>query len=209
MTTFVYKAYDQLGNKKAGTLAVASMLDARRELRERGLSAYLIEDLRAFKKALRKRKKRRQILAIVGVVSISLAMLGSGLMVGYAGRDRALTVEEYEAAGVVKGGSGNVVADTQQGRDFASDIYNAWQSFAPGAILGIEVRRGFMTIYVGKKISLIGDEDLEVLATNSARASQRQFGSSGSNVLIIRDDVPILEVRYNGITKSTKITSYK
>ena len=209
MATFVYKAYDQLGNKKAGKIAVPSELDARRELRDHGLSAYFLEDLRAVKKALRKRKKRRQILAVVGVILISAAMLLSGLMVGYAGRERALTMEDYQSAGVVTGGSGNLVAATDKDKRFARRIYEAWQSFAPGVLTGIEVRKHVMTLYVGRRVSEISDEDLEYLATQSVRAVQREYDSAGATLLIIQDDVPIMEVRYNGFTKSTKITQYK
>lgn len=92
MATFVYKAYDQLGNKKSGKIAVPSVVDARRELRGRGLNAYFLEDLRAVRIALRKRKKRRQVIAIGGVIAIAAAMLLSGLMVGYAGRERPLAL---------------------------------------------------------------------------------------------------------------------
>ena len=209
MATFVYKAYDQLGNKKAGKIAVPSELDARRELRDHGLSAYFLEDLRAVKKVLHKRRKRRQILAVVGVVLIAAAMLVSGLMVGYAGRERDLTVEDYETAGVVTGGSGNLIAGTDQDKQFARRMHEAWQSFAPGVLTGIEVRKRFMTLYVDRAVSKIPDEDLEYLATTSVRAVQRQYDSAGATLLIIQDDVPIMEVKYNEFTNSTKITRYK
>ena len=84
MATFVYKAYDQLGNKKAGKIAVPSEMDARRELRDHGLSAYFLEDIRAVRKALHRRKKRRKILAIVGVILIAAAMFMSGAILGRA-----------------------------------------------------------------------------------------------------------------------------
>lgn len=209
MATFVYKAYDQLGNKKAGKIAVPSESDARRELRDHGLSAYFLEDLRIVRKALQKRKKRRQILAIVGVFLIAAAMLLSGLMVGYAGRERGLSLENYQTAGAVTGGSGTLVADTDQGKKFARTMYEAWQSFAPGVLTGIEVRKHFLTLYVARNVSEIPEEDLEYLATQSVRALQREYDSAGATLLVILDDVPIMEIRYNGFTKSTKITQYK
>ena len=209
MATFVYKAYDQLGNKKAGKIAVPSEMDARRELRDHGLSAYFLEDIRAVRKALHKRKKRRKILAIAGVILIAAAMFMSGFMVRYSGRERDLSLEDYQTAGAVTGGSGTLVADSDQGKQFARQMYEAWHSFAPGVLTGIEVRKHFMTLYVARKVSRLPDEDLEYLATQSVSALQRQYDTAGATLLIIQDDVPIMEIRYNGFTKSTKITHYK
>ena len=209
MATFVYKAYDQLGNKKAGKIAVPSEMDARRELRDHGLSAYFLQDLHAFKRRLKKRKKRQRVLAIGGVIAIAAAMLLSGLMVGYAGREQALTVEDYQAAGVAMGGSGNFVVDTDQGARFARKIYEAWHSFAPGVVNGIEVHKHFMALYVSRKVSSIDDDDLELLATSTVRAVQREYDSAGATLLNNQDDVPIMENKYNRFTKSTKNTHYK
>lgn len=107
------------------------------------------------------------------------------------------------------GGSGNLLADTDEGKQFARKIYEAWQSFAPDVITGIEVRKYFLTLYVDRKVSTIAANDLEFLATQSVRAAQREYDSAGATLLIIQDDVPIMEVRYNGFTRSTRITKYE
>ena len=206
MITYIYKAYDQLGNKKAGKVAVHTILDARRILRERHLNPYFLEDFKVVKQNIRRRRKRRRIIVAVGAVLIAAALVLSGIMVGYAGRERA---PDYSKTGVLKGGSGNLVADTDQGRAFARNIYQAWQSFAPGVINGIEVRKHLMTIYVGRAVRRMSESDLEVLATNSIRALQREFKSNGGTLLIIEDDLTIMEVRYNSFTKSTNIIRYK
>lgn len=208
MSTFYYKAYDQLGNKKAGTIGVQSIMDARRELRERGLSAYFLEDLRIVKQVLRRRRKRKKVLLIGGAIVVGAALLFSGLMIGYAGREQDLSVEDYQNAGVLRGGSGNLVASTDQGEAFARRIFDAWQSLAPGVINGIEVRKGFMTLYVSRKVRQVNEDHLEALVTDTARALTREFKSPGANVLVISEDVPMLEVTYNGFSKSTKIKSY-
>jgi len=175
LTTYIYKAYDPAGHKKAGTVVVASIFDARRIIRDKGLKIYFLEDLRVVKKSLRRKKRRRRILYISGTVAIALALVTSGMMVGYAGRDRALDVEAYQEIGAIRGQSGSVYAKTDEEKVFAQEIYNVWNSFAPGVITGIEVQQSLMTIYVGRKISQMSDSDREALATSSVRALQREF----------------------------------
>ncbi len=208
MATYVYKAYDQRGHKKTGTLNVINPQEAHLALRERGLKVYFIADLNKIKEAARHKRRVRSTLIYTGGVLITLAALGAGLMIGYAGRAKPLSTTDYQRAGLVTTGSGNVIADTEAGEELARDIYTAWESFAPRVISGIEVRKGVMTIHVSQRVRRMSQEDLEHLAVNSLRALHRQTGSPAATLLVLENDLTILDVRLNGVTNSTQITRY-
>ena len=209
MTTYVYKAYDPAGHKKAGTVVVESVFDARRILRDKGLKIYFLEDLKSVKQQVRRKKRRRRTLYISGSILIALALVTSGVMVGYAGREQALGLEAYQEVGAVRGHAGTVYAKTDAEMAFAQNIYDAWSSFTPGVITGIEVQRSVMTVYVSRKISQVSDNDVEALVTSSVRALQREFGASGTTLLLVKDDVTLMEVRYSPYTRSTNIKDFR
>lgn len=208
MTTFYYKAYDSTGHKRVGTIKEYNVREAQLFLRGRGLKAYFLEDVKIVRKVIRKRRLRHRIIVIGGATAIALALVGSGVLVGYAGREAAPDAGQYREAGILKGDSGAVVAITPEAREFARKIYDVWQSFAPGVITGIEARKRFMTIYVNNDIRSMSSQDLEVLASRTCQALQRHFKSAGATLLIFHDDLPIMEVKYNGLTKTTKVKTY-
>ena len=208
MATYVYKAYDHAGHKKTGTLHGFSAQDANLTLRERGLKVYFIADLGKLKeRALHRRNVRKTILYGGGAL-IVIALVGSGAAVGFGGREQALRTDDYRRAGLVTAGSGNIVADSEEGKELARDIFDAWSSFAPKVLTGIEIRKGVMTLHVSRGVSRITEQDLEYLSVNSLRALHRQIDAPGATLLVLRDDVTMLDVRYNGVTNSTHITRY-
>lgn len=208
MATYFYKAYDSAGHKRAGTLRVPTLPLARARLRERGLQTYFLEDLKVVRAETKRRRRRHQIILACGGVLIAGALVLSGLIVGYAARERPTDVAQYQKAGVLDGAAGMVVAKGPDERAFAREMYEAWNSFAPGVMNGIEVTKHLMTIYVSPKIKDMDRRTLETLATNSTRALQRRFNGVGVTLLIVQDNSTVMEISYNSYTRSTKVKSY-
>jgi hypothetical protein len=208
MATYVYKAYDSEGRKKTGTLNVFSPQEVYLALRERGLKVYFVEDLAKIKRVVHRRQRVRKTVIWSGAAAIAVALAVSAGMVGYAGRAKPLTMSDYEQSGLITSGSGNFVADSKEGEQLARDIFEAWNSFAPQVMIGIEVRKGMMAIHVTRAVRDLAADDLDHLATNSVRALHRRLGFPGATLLILEDDVTIMEVRYNGATNSTHVTNY-
>ena len=208
MPRYLYKAYDSVGHKKVGTLYVLSPQEVYVALRERGLKAYFVEDFAKVKRVLLHRQRVRKTVIWLGAASIALALTVSAGIVGYAGRVKPLSTEDYQKVGLVEGGSGNFAADTADGEKLAREMVDAWNSFAPAVITGIEVRKGVMTIHVARTVRNLDSADIDHLAVNSVRALHRRLGSPGATLLIVEEDVTMLEVRYNGVTDSTHITRY-
>lgn len=207
--TIYFRAYDETGGKRSGTMEATDVRAAATELREGGLRPYFLHDYHALKEKLRRKKKRRRIIAISGSVAVALSLLFSGLIVGYAGRERAPDIGEYEQMGLVEGAPGVVVARTKEERLFGLDIYEVWQRFSNKSVTGLEVSKFLMTVYVNKGIRHLSDKELESLAESTVRASQRHFRSSGCTLLVVENGGTILEIQYNGFTKSTTLKSYR
>lgn len=208
MTTYLYKAYDRRGHRKTGTIRVYSAKEAHLQLRTKGLKAYFLEDLAEVKRELRHRNRVRKAILISGAILVAGALLVSGLVVGYASKAPPPDVQAYKEAGILKGGSGNVVADSPEAKRFARDIFDAWQQLAPGIVNGVEVHRGYMTLYVTRAVRQMPGDDLELLATNTVKALQRQSKSFGVTLLVVEGNLTILEAQYNGLSKDTRITRY-
>ncbi len=208
MPTYLYKAYDSVGHKKVGTLYVLSPQEAILALRERGLKAYFVEDLAKVKRVLQHRQRVRKTVIGFGAGAIVLALGVSAGMVGYAGRAKPLATADYQQAGLVEGGSGNFAVDSEKGEKLAKEMVDAWNSFAPGVLTGIEIHKSVMTIHVGRAVRKLDPDDLDHLASNSVRALHRQLNARGAMLLILEEDVTMLEVRYNSVTNSTHITRY-
>jgi hypothetical protein len=208
VATFIYKAYDSAGRKKSGTLHGFSAQDANLTLRERGLKVYFIADLHKLKEAVRHKRQVRKTIIYGGAALVVIALVGSGAAVSLAGRVKPLGASDYRKAGLITSGSGNIVADSEEGKQLASDIYDAWNSFAPRVLTGIEIRNGVMTLHVTRAASRLVPDDFEYLAVNSVRALHRQTDAPGATLVVLQDDMTILEVRYNGLTNSTHITRF-
>ena len=133
----------------------------------------------------------------------------SGLMVRYAGRERAPTIEDYKRTGRVTGRQGGIVAKTEEEHEFALEMYRVWESFCPRTVIGLEVTKLLMTVYVTRNVRRLSENDLEFLASNTVRALQRRFGRSGCTLVVFEGDTPILEVSYNTITRSTRVKTYR
>jgi len=210
MPFFYYKAFDEAGQKRAGIIEARDRWAADAELKRTGLRPYFLHDYQQLKKVLQqKQKKRQRLIVVVGAVAVVLSAVSSGLIVRYAGRERAPQIESYRRTGLVAGSPGIIVAKTREEREFAQEILGVWQSFCPGAVSGIEVGKLLMTVYVTRKIRALPESDLEVLASHTIRALHRRFRASGCTLLVVEGDRTILEVSYNAITRSTRVKSYR
>lgn len=208
-SVFYYRAYNQAGQKISGTIKEFDLRAANVVLRDSGLRPYFLHDYRELKLVLRQRRKRRKRLLIGGAVAIALALVASGAMVGFAGRERAPNMQDLSATGFGEGLPGLIVADTKEERDFAKRIQELWEAFIPGLVEGVELKKLFMTLYVSRDVRKVDDTDLEVLATNTAKALQREFRLSGCTLWIVHNDETIMEVKYNTYAKSTTVKSYR
>jgi len=206
---FYYKAFDEAGHKLTGTIEAANREAAHAELRKTGLRPYAVHDYFKLKKALHKKKKRQQLITIGGTAAIVLSLVFSSLVVRYAGRERAPDIEDYKRAGLVDGNPGLIDAKDPEEREFGLFVFEVWQGFCPGAVTGIEVSKILMTVYVSRDIRDLADNDLEVLATNTARALQRQFDTSGCTLLVVEGDRTIVEVNHNAFSGSTRVKFYR
>lgn len=210
MKTFYYRAYDGAGGKRTGTIEARDRWAADAELRENGLRPYLLHDYQVLKKVLRqKQKERRRVIAIVGAAAVVVSIVFSVVIVRYAGRERPPNIEDYKRAGLVAGSPGVIGAKTKEEREFGLEIYQVWQSLYPDTITGVEVSKLLMTVYVTRDVRHLSDNELELLASNTVHALQRRFEAGGCTLLIVRGDKTILEVRYNCITRSTRVKSYR
>lgn len=209
MTKYVYKADNAYGDEKKGLIEAPTVSDARRMLRENGLVSTYLEDAKTYKKKRHARKRRQQLIVRTGGVLIVAALAASGWIAREGARETAPSVAGMIETGVLRGNAGTIVADTKKAKVFARQIIDAWSSFAPRLISGIEVRDNLMTLYVSSTATGIEPNDLEVLATNSVRALQREFDATGATMLIIEDDLTIMELNYNPYTRSMKIQDYR
>lgn len=208
-SVFYYRAYNQAGQKISGTITEFDLRAANVVLRDSGLRPYFLHDYKELKMVLRQRRKRRRRILIGGAISIALALVASGAIVGFAGRERAPSVQDLHAAGLGEGLPGMIVANSKEERDFARRIQQLWEGFLPGLVEGVELKKLFMTLYVSSQIRQMSDNDLEVLATNTAKALQRRFDLSGCTLWIVYKDETVMEVKYNSFARSTKVKFYR
>ena len=209
MIKYVYKADNMYGDERTGTIIAPSESDARRLLREKGLVSTFLEDIKVYKHKRRVRKRRRRLIIRTGAGLISIAIVASVWMARAGNRDAAPDVSALVDSGVLRGHAGTIVADSPELQSFAHRIVEAWNSFTPGLITGIEVQKNLMSLYVSSSVKNIGDDDMEVLATNSLRALQREFKASGVTMLIIEDELTIMELYYSPFTRSMKIRDHR
>lgn len=209
MTKYVYKADNAYGDERRGIIAAPSEPDARRMLRENGLVSTFLEEATVYKRKRKARKRRQKIILWTGAVLIIGALAASASMTIMAKRETAPDVAVLQESGVLRGNAGNIFADSDETKEFAYRIINAWNSFAPRIITGIEVRPNLMTLYVSGTAKGIDPNDLEVLATNSLRSLQREFDSIGVTMLIIENDITIMELKYNPYSGTMRIHDYR
>ncbi|MFP6584335.1 MAG: hypothetical protein VCD00_17500 [Candidatus Hydrogenedentota bacterium] len=209
MIKYVYKADNAYGEQRSGTIAAHTIGDARRILRENGLVSTFLEDAKEYRHKRRKKKRRHQMLIRIGVGLVVIAMFGSRWMVDLAGQDSGADASSLKSSGVLTGNAGTIIAETEQAEAFAHRLIDAWNNFAPRLITGVEVRENLLTLYVSNTASDIQEGDLEALASQSIRALQREFDSSGATMLVIEDDVMIMELYYNPFTKKTRVQDYR
>jgi len=206
---FYFRAYDQTGHKRTGAIEAPNVRAADAELRKSGLRPYFLNEYEAVRKALREKRKRERLLILGGSLAIALSLVLSGQLVRYAGRERAPDVEDYKRAGILDESSGVIVAKTKEEREFALEIYKIWDGFYPDLITGVDVKRLFMTVYVSRQVYDLSDNELELLATNTTRALQRRFETSGATLLIVEGDNTVMEVNYASARQSLRVRSYR
>lgn len=209
MIKYVYKADNAYGDERRGIIAAPSVSDARRLLREKGLVSTFLEDAVTYKRKRRVRKRRQKVILWTGAILIVGALAASVSMTIMSNREIAPDVAVLQQSGVLRGNAGNIVADSDETKIFAYRIIEAWNSFAPRIITGIEVRRNLMILYVSGTKTGIDANDLEVLATNSLRSLQREFDAIGVTMLIIEDDLTIMELKFNPYSGTMKIHDYR
>ena len=209
MRLFYFRAYDQTGHKRTGAIEAPNVRAADAELRKSGLRPYFLNEYEAVRKALREKRKRERLLILGGSLAIALSLVLSGQLVRYAGRERAPDVEDYKRAGILDESSGVIVAKTKEEREFALEIYKIWDGFYPDLITGVDVKRLFMTVYVSRQVYDLSDNELELLATNTTRALQRRFETSGATLLIVEGDNTVMEVNYASARQSLRVRSYR
>ena len=209
MASFYYRAFDVTGRKRTGTIQASDPRAADAELRRNGLRPYFLNDVESVKKALRARRRRRRIIAISGGVAVALAFFLAGAMIRYAGRERPPDIQQYRQAGLIREGPNIIVADTKEEREFAQEMHDTWEGFYPGIVTGLDVKKLLMTVYVTNKVYDLADTELELLASNTARALQRRFNTNGCTLLVVEGETTILEIAYTALTKSTRVKSYR
>ena len=209
MKTYYYKASDPARNKRTGTIEAANARAADAALRRDGLQPYFIKDYRLLKKSLRRRKKRQRMIVVVGAVAVAASVVLSGVMVRYAGRERALDARAFKDTDFAEDHPGEPGEKTDKRHEFALEIQEVWDSLYPGVVTEIEVRRTLMTIYGTRQIAKLSDDELEFLGTNCVRALQRRFGSTSCTLLVAEEDVTILEITYVGLSRSVRVRFYR
>jgi len=209
VASFYYRAFDVTGRKRTGTIQASDPRAADAELRRNGLRPYFLNDVESVKKALRARRRRRRIIAISGGVAVALAFFLAGAMIRYAGRERPPDIQQYRQAGLIREGPNIIVADTKEEREFAQEMHDTWEGFYPGIVTGLDVKKLLMTVYVTNKVYDLADTELELLASNTARALQRRFNTNGCTLLVVEGETTILEIAYTALTKSTRVKSYR
>ena len=209
MRCFYFRAYDEAGQKRSGTMEAPDRQAADAALRKNGLRPYFVNDYEAVKKAARAQRKRQRIIVAAGAGATVFALILSGWIVEYAGRERAPNIVEYRETGLVEDSSGAIVAKTKEERDFALEIYKSWEGFYPGMITGIEVKKVLMTIYVPRRIHDLPDSELEMMASNTVRALQRRFETSGCTLLIVEGNEAVMEANYTALPESMRVKSYR
>ncbi|HIJ65346.1 MAG TPA: hypothetical protein HPP77_05275 [Candidatus Hydrogenedentes bacterium] len=206
---YYFKAYDRAGNKRTGSIEAPDPRAADAALRQQGLRPYFVLDRRKVKKALLRRKvKRKQLILGLGIAAIGASLIFSSLLVRYAGRERAPNVAQYRKAGILEGYSGMIYTERKEEREFGVKMVQIWESFYPGVVTGVEVRKLMLTIYVTKRVRKIPDNELDMLVSNTVRALHRQFGAAVCTVLVIRGDETLLEATYDSLSRSVHIRSY-
>ncbi len=207
--TFYFRAYDEAGRKRSGTIPAVDRRAADAELRKINLRPYFLDDYRIVRRALHHRHRRRQKTILgLGTAAVGLSLVFGAGVVAYMSRERPITVEEYTKTGVITGVTAAIVTETEEDRQFALELYRTWDTFVPNAVTGLELKGLLLTIYVSGKIRDLSEKDLELLATNSIRAYQRRTGTSSCTLLVIEGDTTLFEVNYDAFTRFTRVKSY-
>lgn len=209
MTKFVYKADNALGNESMGTVLARTVADARQILREKGLVSTYLEDSKTYKMKRRRRRKRQRMLIVAGVILIAAAGTTSAWMNFRPEKAVAPEVAGLKTSGVIVSNGGTVVAESKEGEDLALRIIDSWNTYAPGLVSGIELKKSIMAMYITPKATRLTGDDLQSLATNSVKALHREFKASGVTMLLIEDNVTVMELYYNPFSKKTKIQDYR
>lgn len=206
---YYFRAYDEAGHKRSGTLEAHDRQAAAFELRKSGLRPYFVHDYQAFLKSLRDRQKQRKRIIVWGSVAIVIALIYSGWLITHSGQERGPKVSEYAEAGFLKGAVAAKVGNTPEEREFASEMMKVWQQLAADAVRGIEINKVLMTVSVKKSIHQLSDSEIELLATTTAKSFQRRFGMGACEVWVVENDETILEVSYNAGTKAIRVKTYR
>jgi len=209
MIAFYYRAYDEVGLKRSGTIEAPDRRTADRLLRRQELRPYFLEDWRALRKAIVQKRRRQRLLAIGGAVAVLCASVLSGAMVRYAGRERALGVDDIKRIGPARAQGGMVDTQEQAEQEFAQGIKRMWDSFCPKTVTDIDATVSLMIVYVNRNIDKLTAEEVELIAGNSLKSLSRRFEASVCTLLLVEKDDTLLEMTYNAITRSTRVKWYR
>lgn len=209
MCVYYYKAYDGAGSKKRGIIDAPDERAADRRLRRTGLRPYVICDFEIVKSKAHKEKRRRKQILISGVVSIVAALWFSGFIVGYAGRQKAPDIQAYEEGGVLVGATQMIFGATPVEREFAQDMADLWDSYAPGTRDGLEATTFLVTVYANPKVNDLTDDQVDLLVSQIIRAQRRRFHVQGPQVIVVLDETTLLEAVYSETNRSIDIVSYE
>lgn len=207
MTRYFYKAYDGMGGKTGGTVDAANAREADRQLRASGLRPYFIDDYALVKKAHRRKRRRQRVLIIGGSGIVGLSLIASGMIVAFAGREQAPTLEQYQALGIATAEEGPAGGKTDEAKAFAEDMHDAWSDFIPDIVRRVEVRKPYMTVHVTRRFHAVSEENEDYLISSTMQVLKRRFGAR-ARLIIVEGELLIMEVKFNPINKTLIVKRY-
>ncbi|MEA3366068.1 MAG: hypothetical protein U9Q79_10560, partial [Candidatus Hydrogenedentes bacterium] len=182
--------------------------EADQALRRHGLRLYFMHDYQALKLEMRRRNRRVKMLTLLGAVLVGMSAGFAGVMVSYAGRERAPRVADLRTPHPTEGSPIPLAVGTDEERELALDVYSMWEGFVPNATKSIEVSRSIMVIETNAGIRNLASDELDMLVANTVKAHNRRFQPGRSTLFVLEGELTILEVDYTRLTKAVNIKHY-
>lgn len=198
MPYYYFEAVSIKGRTQKKVLKARDKKEADKRLRDSGLQPILIENA----KIAREKKQQKKVTTRRTVRSTLFFVAGVSLVGGIAAylimldvsKVNRFDVQTLTRSGMISQSSSIINANTQEGVDFAREVFGIWQMSFPDTLSGIEIKHnGLMLIYIKSGKKRFREEDLNSLASTLALALNRRFDNASSMVLVVRDDKTLVE----------------
>jgi len=201
MPYYYFEAVSIEGRTQKKILKARDKKEADKRLRDSGLQPILIENA----KITRKKKQQKKVTTRRTVRSTLFSVAGVSLVGGIAAylimldmsKVNRFDVQTLARSGVVADTPGIINAKPGEQRDFAREVFGAWEMIYPDTLSGIEVKhKGLMLLYFKPGRKRFHKDDMKLRVSSIASAFHRRFETTNCMVLGSRGDETLFESQF-------------